>query len=350
MGPDEILRRCVMETERLLILAEAHEGIARGHYIGKKTTQKVLRAGLWWPTLHRDAKDYYRACDACQRVEKSSIRDEMTLEPQLTLQEFEKWAIDFVGPINPTRKSTRARYIITVTKYLTTWAEAREVKDYSATTNAHFIFDDIITRFGCPKILMSDQGTHFINKSVEALTDEFAVHHQKHTPYHPQANGTIEAFNNILEMTLSKIFILNRDDWDLSVPIVLWAYRTTCKKLIMQTPFKLVYGLEAVVPMEYLVPSLRIIAFTDMDDIGIVKERLMQLIELEEDIFIVGFHQQVHKKREKAYHERHTKKKEFKQGDLVLVYDSKFMNHPGKFRIHWLGPYEVSYVTEGGFA
>jgi hypothetical protein len=100
--------------------------------------------------------------------------------------------------------------------------------------------------------------------------------------------------------------------------------------------------------MEYLVPSLRIAAFTDMDDTGIVQERLAQLVELEEDRFIAGFHQQVQKEREKAYHDRHIRKKYFKQGDLVLVYDSKFMKHPGKFRTHWIGPYEVSHVTEGG--
>jgi hypothetical protein len=103
----------------------------------------------------------------------------------MNLQEFEKWAIDFVGPINPPGKCIGARYIITVTEYLTRWAEARVVKDCSATTTTHFMFDDIITRFGCAKVLMSDQGTHFINKIVEAPTKEFAVHHQKSTPYHP---------------------------------------------------------------------------------------------------------------------------------------------------------------------
>jgi hypothetical protein len=209
----------------------------------------------------------------------------------MTLQEFEKRAIDFVGPINPPGKRTGSRYIITVTEYLTIWAEVKAVKDCSETTVVHFIFDEIITRFGCPKFLMSDQGTHFINKTVEALNEEFAVHHQKSTPYHPQANGTIKAFKKILEIALTKICSVNKDDWDLRLPVVLWAYRTTCKKLTMQTPFKFVYGLEVVVPMEYLVPRLRIASFIDIDDTGIVQERLAQLVELEEDKFIVGFHQ-----------------------------------------------------------
>jgi hypothetical protein len=90
MGPDEILRRCVMEVERPLILVEVHEGIAAGHYAGKATMHKVLRVGLWWPTLHKDAKEYYKACDVCQRVGNPYRRDKMPLAPQLTLQVFEK--------------------------------------------------------------------------------------------------------------------------------------------------------------------------------------------------------------------------------------------------------------------
>jgi hypothetical protein len=85
MGPNDISRRWFMEAERPLIIAEPHEGIARGHYEGKETTQKVLRDGLWWPTLHKDAKDYYKACDVHQRVGKHSRIDEIPLAPHLTL-------------------------------------------------------------------------------------------------------------------------------------------------------------------------------------------------------------------------------------------------------------------------
>jgi hypothetical protein len=71
LGADGILRRCVLEHERPMILEEAHDGIAGGHYAGRETAQNILCAGIWWPTLHKDAKEYCQSCDVCQRVGKS---------------------------------------------------------------------------------------------------------------------------------------------------------------------------------------------------------------------------------------------------------------------------------------
>jgi hypothetical protein len=76
----------------------------------------------------------------------------MPLKPQITLQAFEKWAIDFVGPINPLGKRTGTQYIITMTDYLTRWAEEAPVKDYNVAIETQFIFENILTKFGCPHI------------------------------------------------------------------------------------------------------------------------------------------------------------------------------------------------------
>jgi len=121
------------------------------------------------------------------------------------LQPFEKWAIDFVGPIQPPDKKTGVHYIIIVKKYLTRWAKAQPVKACTGATTVKFLFEYVLTKFSCPKVLMSDRHTHFLNETINMLTEEFKVYHQKSTLYYPQANGKVEAFNKILENTLTKI-------------------------------------------------------------------------------------------------------------------------------------------------
>ena len=118
MGPDEILRWYVPEFERSIILANVQVGATGGHYVGRVTVHKILRVGLWWPTLHQDSKAHCKACDVCQRIGRSSQRDEMPLNPKMMLRPFEKWVIDFFGTIRPQGKMG-VRYIITAMEYLT---------------------------------------------------------------------------------------------------------------------------------------------------------------------------------------------------------------------------------------
>ena len=101
-------------------------------------------------------------------------------------------------------------------------------------------------------------------------------------------------------------------------------------------------------PMEYIIPSLIIAQITEMADTDTMNERLAQLLALEEDKFITRFHQTVQKAREKAWHDRHIKSKTLQIEILVILYDSKFLKFPKKFKTHWLGPYHIQQVTEGG--
>ena len=100
-----------------MILIEAHASVAGGHYSKKMTMRNILQEGLSWSTMHVDNKDYCHNCDICQRTWKPSRRDEIPLVPQITLQAFDKWVLDVIGPINPAGKCIRARYIITATDY-----------------------------------------------------------------------------------------------------------------------------------------------------------------------------------------------------------------------------------------
>ena len=100
MELDEILQRCVLPHEKQQILEAAHARLAGEHYGGHATTWKVFHTRILWPTLHNDAIEYAMSCDICQHVGKPSWQDEMSLVSQVTLQPFDKWAIDFVGRIN----------------------------------------------------------------------------------------------------------------------------------------------------------------------------------------------------------------------------------------------------------
>ena len=131
------------------------------------------------------------------------------VNPSLT---FEIWAIGFTGPFPIPVKRIGARYIITAFKYVTKWAEAEPVNTCSSEIAAKFIYENIITRFGCPLTLISDQGTHFINKTIKILTYQFQIDHCRSTAYHPQSNGAIEAFNKKLTKGLTKICNTDKDD------------------------------------------------------------------------------------------------------------------------------------------
>ena len=87
---------------------------------------------------------------------------------------------------------------------------------------------------------------------------------------------------------------------------------------------------------------------TEITYVDVVEEILLQIVHMEEEHSVAGFHQNVEKQRKKSWHDRHTKSKHFEVGGLVFMYDSKFFKHPGKLRTHWLGTYIITKITNGG--
>jgi hypothetical protein len=131
--------------------------------------------------------------------------------------------MDIVRPLPKTKNSNK--YIVVATEYLTKWPEARAIPNAKASSVVSFFCEDIICRHGCPKEILTDRGTHFVNDMLDSLCNEIGVKHQLSTAYHPQTNGLVECFNRTLCETLAKFSNENKDDWNIYVPSALFAYR-----------------------------------------------------------------------------------------------------------------------------
>ena len=129
------------------------------------------------------------------------------------------------------------------------------MKTDTAEHAATFMYENIISRFGVPKILVSDRGKHFLNSLIREMTGRFQIDHRKTTPYHPQTNGQTKRVNGILVSILRKTVLDSKRDWVTKLTAALWAYRMTYKVTTHATPISLVYGLEATLPIEYEVES-----------------------------------------------------------------------------------------------
>jgi len=342
-GSDGILRRCVSKTEVEAILIACHDSACGGHFSGQLTGQKILRAGYFWPTLFKDAHDYVRKCDACQRYARDDLRMEMPLHVSLPLIPFEKWGIDYVGEIHP-QSSKGMKYIVVATEYLTKWAEAKAVKTDTAEHAATFMYENIISRFGVPKILVSDRGTHFLNDLIREMTEKFKIDHRKTTPYHPQTNGQTERVNGILVSILRKTVIDSKRDWDTKLTAALWAYRTTYKVTTRATPFSLVYGLEATLPIEYEVESLRVAVSTRLTESQSLRNRLTDLEALDEGRRMAAQHIEAIQRRRKITFDKRHKRRALTPGMMVMIQDARKLEFPAKFNAVWLGPYLVYEV------
>ncbi|RVX02471.1 Uncharacterized protein K02A2.6 [Vitis vinifera] len=196
------IRKCVPEDEQQGILSHCHENACGGHFASQKTAMKVLQSGFTWPSLFKDAHIMCRSCDRCQRLGKLTKRNQMPMNPILIVELFDVWGIDFMGPFP---MSFGNSYILVGVDYVSKWVEAIPCKQNDHRVVLKFLKENIFSRFGVPKAIISDGGAHFCNKPFEALLSKYGVKHKVATPYHPQTSGQVELANREIKNILMKV-------------------------------------------------------------------------------------------------------------------------------------------------
>ena len=244
---DQVIRRCVPEDEMISILNHCHTLPCGGHFGGQRTAAKVLQSGFYWPTLFKDVHRFVSTCDKCQRMGNISRKDEPPMHPILEVELFDLWGIDFMGPFP---LSSNNLYILLAVDYVSKWVEAIPTRTNDAKVVAQFLRSHIFSRFGTPRALITNNGTHFCNKVIDKVLQKYGVRHRTSLAYHPQSNGQAEVSNREIKSILEKTVNNSRKDWSKKIEDALWAYRTAFKTPLGMSPLRIVYGKACHLPVE----------------------------------------------------------------------------------------------------
>ncbi|XP_070055468.1 uncharacterized protein [Nicotiana tomentosiformis] len=204
-----------------------------------------------------------------------------------------------------------------------------------------------LSRFGIPKEIACDNGLQFIGVRVTKFLEDLKIKRITSSPYHPSANGQAELTNKVIIQNLKKMSEAAKGKWTEELSGVLWAYRTTAKSSTRETLFSLLYGAEALIPVEVGEPTLRYFRANEESNNEAMLINL-ELLEKRRDLAHIRMAAQ--NQRLEQYYNRRTNRRYFKVGDLVLriVNQNTRELNAGKLGPMWEGPNRISAITGKG--
>lgn len=316
------------------------------HMSGGVLARKILRQGYFWLTMEGDCHRFVKACHKCQVHGNLDHLPPSELHGLTSPWPFSAWGIDIIGEIRP-HASNGHQYIVVAIDYFSKWVEAESFKKLGAKQMAKFIQKNIICRYGVPHHVVTDNGVQFKGET-EDLFEKYKIEHHRSSAYRPQANGAVEAANKNIKRILAKT-VSTYKDWEEKLPYALWGYRTTARTSTGATPFSLVYGMEAVLPIEVETASLRVLMETKIPEAEWARARYEQLLLLDEKRMEAMYRMQLYQKRVARAFNKKVRPKQIRRGDWVLKQVRPIPGDPrGKFRPNWEGPYLVTKVLTKG--
>ena len=315
---------------RKLVLQDAHDGFLGGHLGIEKTTDKVMKS-YFWPTMLKDIMQYVQSCETCNRKKLNRERRPMQDMP-MPAAPMEIVGIDTCGPFPISENGNK--YVCTIVDHFSGWPEAYAIPDKSAATISKILLDEFIPRHGCPRTIISDQGTEYCNALLDIVNKELGISRMHTSSYHPQSNGKTERFHRVMNEMIQKQISESQTLWDQILQPCLGAYRMSKNESTKYSPYFIMYGRDPVLPVDTLLqPRLQ---YTGEDYVPTMFEHLHNAYTQ------AAQNMQEARERNKALIAQSAKPSDFKPGDLVYYFDPSVQpGNSAKFTLPWKSHFRV---------
>ena len=319
---DERLVLVVPRKMRGHVLDLSHNNPCSGH-MGVTRCVECLQCQYYWPGMASEVQLWIAECELCTRRKPPVPTQRAPMQSIPVAKPMELWAMDIMGPLPVTARGNQ--FVLVMSDHFTKWVEAVPMANQCADTVARAFVDQVITRHGIPDRILTDQGRNFESDLMKTVMQLLG--------------GQVERFNRTLKGILTSYVNDNHNNWDIHLQLALLAYRTSIHRSSGVSPFKAVYGHEAVSP-------LTLIDGENMSTRGLLSGNYCD--KLEETLRKVHKHVanniSLAQKRQKEDYDKATKVEstQLKPGDRVWL-NSKAIpkGKSRKFHQEWTGPYEV---------
>ena len=320
---------------RYELLVALHDDPTAGHLGPDKTYEKV-RLRYYWTGMYKDIEHWCHSCIDCAMKKTPRNKSKAPLLPIPIEGAFDRLAVDILGPFPVSDNGNR--YIAVFSDYYTRWPEAFALPSTEAPRIAQLLVDEILSRHGAPRTLLSDRGPNFLSSIVKEVCKLMNTRKANTTAYHPQTDGLVERFNGTLAEGLSMYVSGNQKDWDRHLPLVLFAYRVSPHASTRESPFYLLYGREPRLPIDasLLLPSSSHLSSS------VAEHRARIVQNLEHAQHLISANTQLAQQKMKEQYDRTSKPVPFDIGCKVWVYTPKSKKGLSKKLMHnYHGPYRI---------